>query len=111
MFWTSRMGVGSVFTFNSHPALAPLLPQGEKGFSSLVVAGLGALGPAGVLLGVGLGGLVEKRVHLGRVRADEIADLYPFRPAPLLDEGGGVAVVVGAGRFQRHGEVFESERL
>ena len=36
---------------------------------SLVVARLGARGPAGVLLGVGLGGFVEQRLHLGRIRA------------------------------------------
>src|SRR5271165_997482 len=85
--------------------------KGRRSLPSLVVARLGARGPARVLLGVGLGGFVDERLNLGRIRRDEIAYLDPFRAVPLLDEGRAVAVVVGARRLERSGEAVEPERL
>src|SRR5271157_5069127 len=87
-------------------------PEGpDGGRASLVVAGLAARGPAGVLFGVGLGRLVEQRLDLCGVRADEVAHLRPFRAIPLLHEGRGMAVVVGAGRLERNREAVEADRL
>src|SRR5208283_1804167 len=95
----------------SSGALHHILPKGEGITVSLVVADLAAVRPAGVLLGVGHRGLVEQRLDPGRVGADEVADLHPFRPVPLLDEGRRVAVVVEARRLERPGEAVEAERL
>src|SRR5271166_6393609 len=129
MLTTSRIGAGKgelVIARTPTPALSregergrypsPVYgrrwPEGpDEGRASLVVAGLAARGPAGVLFGVGFGRLVDQRLDLRCVRADEVADLRPFRAVPLLHEGRRMAVVVGASRLERNRETIEADRL
>src|SRR5271155_193956 len=106
MLSTSRMGDSVI-----RPAPSPGSGEGEAPADSLIVARLGARGPAGVLLGVGLGGFIEQRHDLGRIGCDRVAHLDPFRAVPLLDEGRRVAVVIGAARLDWADEAGEADRL
>src|SRR5919202_5492138 len=60
------------------------------------IAGFGALRPAGVLLGVVLGGLVQERHDLLRHRLDQAPGLYVGLSVPTLPVRGDVTVVVRA---------------
>src|SRR3954453_8629954 len=77
----------------------------------LLGAAFGALRPAGVLLGILLGVLDEKRAHHVLHRIGPVRALRPLRPVPLGDEELVVAVVVLACHLDGRGEALHAELL
>src|SRR6202049_4969367 len=77
----------------------PAVARDEGIFVTLrrLVAGLGTLRPALVLLDVILGGRFEQRAHAILYGRDPVGDLDPFGAVQLLLVAGLVTVVVGAG--------------
>src|SRR5579863_1816913 len=101
MLLTTRIGSAAM----TSPRARALLPRGRRARRlRLAVAGFGARRPAGVLLDIGFGGLVEQRLHPVAGGGDRVGDLDPFRAVPLLDEGRAMAVMVGATQLERRGE-------
>src|SRR5580692_1424102 len=86
-------------------------PSASHSSLRLAVASLRALRPAGVLLGIGLGGFVDQRLNRRVVGGNGVGDFHPFRAVPLLDEGRAMAVVVGAGQFERRDESGQAQRF
>src|ERR1041385_5341637 len=76
-----------------------------------LVASLGALRPAGVLLGVILRRRLDQRTHLVLDRVEPVRGLHPLGSVPLRDECLVMAVVVVAGDLHRRAEAFKTELL
>src|SRR5215212_10249075 len=76
-----------------------------------IVAALAALRPAGVLVGIILGGGVEQRADLVGHRRDRLGDLDELLAVPLLHEDRQVTVMVAAGELDRRREAVEPDLL
>jgi len=76
-----------------------------------LVASLGALRPAGILLDIVGRSLLQQRLHLVVHRLDPVGDLRPLRTIPLLHVSGAMAVMVGASGLHDCSEVRKAELL
>src|SRR5262245_488925 len=92
----STAGIGPDFHRRS---LSPIRGRGSFPYaikSRRLVAGFGALRPAGVLFDILFGRFFEHRSHLVPHGLDPVGNLDPFGPIPLLHVRRGVAVMIGA---------------
>src|SRR5208283_679438 len=79
--------------------------------SRRLVAGLAALGPAGVGFHILLGGRVDQRQHLVLDRLDRGHLGVPFGAVPFDERHAAVAVMISAAELHRRGKAFHAELL